>query len=50
MEKVKSEGFLDWVHRRLDEGESDSDLKPSKPPDPLTPSEPSDSTISSPGV
>jgi hypothetical protein len=38
MEKVKSEGFLDWVHRRLDEGESDSDLRNSKPSNPLTPS------------
>lgn len=47
MEKVNSEGFIDWVHRRLDEGESDSGLTPSKPFDPLTPSEP-DSSASHP--
>ena len=27
MERVKSEDFIDWVHRRLDEGDSNSDLK-----------------------
>jgi hypothetical protein len=28
VEKVKSEVFIDWVHRPLDEGNSDSDLDP----------------------
>ena len=50
MEQAKSEGFIDWVHRRLDEGDSDSDLTRSKPPNPLTPIDPSDSSTSSPAV
>ena len=50
MERVKSEDFIDWVHRRLDEGDSNSDLRPGKPSDPLTPSDPSDSSTSSPVV
>jgi len=50
MEQDKSEGFVDWVHRRLDEDKSDSNLKPSQPSDPLAPAEPSNSTTSSPGV
>jgi hypothetical protein len=40
VERVKSEDFIDWVHRRLDEGDSNSDLRPSKPFDSLTPSDP----------
>jgi hypothetical protein len=50
MEQGQSEGFVDWVHRRLDEGESDREPKPSKPSNPLTPSEPSDGSTSSPGL
>jgi hypothetical protein len=50
MEQDKNEGFVDWVHRRLDEDESDSDLTSSKPSTPVTPGEPSDSSTCSPGV
>ena len=48
MERVKGEGFIEWVHRRLDEGDSHS--APSEPSNPLTPSDPSVSPTGSPNV